>query len=454
MAVRPRRLASCFRLGCPVLVALCCACGISAAAAGPKPALGLRLRSADFSPNGDRSKDVLRGEVVLTEPAAVSAEVRSAGGKRVRLLLKGVALPAGPRAFRWNGNSAAGTTVRDGVYTLRARAVTRTPARVVAKARIVVSRRAPRIFWPSRGTSVLTPKRPHLLLWIRPDVASVQTTLAVADQSGTPVALLRTPWTARRPAVPSATWGRKLLALQPGVYHLRAGVVDKAGNAGRARPHSLAVRRPVASRIVRRFRSVGRRVALTFDDCTSPLAWLAILRTLERERITAAFFCPGVTVAAHREFALRTLRDHDVIGDHSWDHPPLARLSRAAIRSQLLRDQWLWWGLAKASPQPYFRPPYGSQDPKVLAVAGRVGYPLTVLWDVDPDDWTQPGALAIVQRVLSEVRPGSIVLLHVLPQTATALPAILAGLRKRGLAPAGLDRLAQLDGLEPRIGLR
>jgi peptidoglycan/xylan/chitin deacetylase (PgdA/CDA1 family) len=443
------------RLGHLLAVAVCCACGVSSAAAGGQQlTLGLRLHDASFSPNGDRRNDTLRGELVLSEPATVSVEVRSAAGKTVAVLLEDVDLAAGTARLRWNGASSDGVTVRDGSYTLAAKAVTQTPASVAARARVVVSTRAPRISWPSAGAVVLTTKRPRLPLLIGPDAASVQASLFVADQSATPVALLRTSWTSRRPAIPNADWGRRLLALEPGVYRLRAGAVDRAGNVGSAAPRSLIVRRVAPSRVVLRFRDVGRRLALTFDDCNSASAWLEILRTLEREHVTASFFCPGVAVAAHPELALRALRDHDVIGDHSWNHPSLDRLSPGALRAQFQRDQSLWWRLGRASPQPYFRPPYGFHAPNVLAAAGSMGYSLTVLWDVDPDDWMQPGSGVIVQRVLSRARPGSIVVLHVLPQTAAALPAILAGLRKRGLAPAGLDRLAQLDGLEPRLGLR
>jgi peptidoglycan/xylan/chitin deacetylase (PgdA/CDA1 family) len=443
------------RLGHVLVAALCCACVVSSAAAGAPQTVGLHLRNATFSPNGDHRNDTLQGELVLKKPAAVWIDVLSPAGKTIAELLTGVALPVGSVKVRWNGTSAAGATVPDGDYTLAARAVTR-PAHATAeaKAHVVVSTRAPGIYWPFAFVAVLTPKRPRLPLVIGRDAAPVRASLSVADQAGTPVALLQTPWTSRRPAAPTKGWGAKLLALEPGMYHIRARAVDRAGNASSSAFRSVLVKRRVASHVLQRFRNVGRRVALTFDDCNSASAWRRILTTLRRDQVVAAFFCPGVVVAEHRALALRALHDHHVIGDHSWSHPHVDRLSPPELRSQFARDQSLWWTLAHASPQPYFRPPYGAHGARVLAAAAGAGYGLTVLWDVDPDDWTKPGAKVIAQRVLRDVRPGSIVVMHVLPQTAAALPAILHGLRRRGLAPTGLNRLAQLDGLEPRIGLR
>jgi peptidoglycan/xylan/chitin deacetylase (PgdA/CDA1 family) len=76
-----------------------------------------------------------------------------------------------------------------------------------------------------------------------------------------------------------------------------------------------------------------------------------------------------------------------------------------------------------------------------VAAAGAAGYTYTVLWDVDPFDWQQPGAGVIVSRVLGTVRPGSVILLHTTGQTAQALPSIIQGLRSRGLQPVRLHEL-------------
>lgn len=59
-----------------------------------------------------------------------------------------------------------------------------------------------------------------------------------------------------------------------------------------------------------------------------------------------------------------------------------------------------------------------------------------VMWDVDPEDWSEPGTEAIVSQVLAEVKPGAIVLLHDgggdRSQTVAAVEQLLAALAEQG----------------------
>jgi peptidoglycan/xylan/chitin deacetylase (PgdA/CDA1 family) len=64
-----------------------------------------------------------------------------------------------------------------------------------------------------------------------------------------------------------------------------------------------------------------------------------------------------------------------------------------------------------------------------------------MLWDVDPQDWRDQDASKIAAAVVRDARPGSVILLHTLPQTEEALPAILDGLRRKGLTPTSLDEM-------------
>jgi peptidoglycan/xylan/chitin deacetylase (PgdA/CDA1 family) len=192
---------------------------------------------------------------------------------------------------------------------------------------------------------------------------------------------------------------------------------------------------------VAHFYGVGRRVALTFDDCNSRPAWYTILNTLRAHRLKAAFFCPGRQVLAAPDAARRTLADGHTIGSHGWDHANFKQLPYGSALTRLVSDREVWWRLARASPTPFFRPPYAAYTRATFAAAGRSGYSAVVLWDVDPSDYGNPSSSVVASRVLRAVRPGSIVLMHVTGQTAAALPTILRGLHSRGLRPEGLAQL-------------
>jgi peptidoglycan/xylan/chitin deacetylase (PgdA/CDA1 family) len=173
-------------------------------------------------------------------------------------------------------------------------------------------------------------------------------------------------------------------------------------------------------------------VAFGFDDgpwTDTP----AFVRMLERNDARATFFMIGRQLTpAFRSTLLRELRDGDVLGDHTFTHPDLTRTGD--VRGQLEQTIAAIRGLTGYTPC-VFRPPYGAYDSHVLSVARSVGLS-TIMWNVDPADYTQPGSAAIEQRVLAAVRPGSIVISHdgggPRGQTLAAYPGIIRKLRARG----------------------
>jgi peptidoglycan-N-acetylglucosamine deacetylase len=175
-------------------------------------------------------------------------------------------------------------------------------------------------------------------------------------------------------------------------------------------------------------------VAIGFDDgpWTDTAAFVTML---ERNHAMATFFMIGRQLgAAQRPLLLRELRAGDLLGDHTYSHPDLTRISAAGVRAQL--QHGIDAIRADSGYMPcLFRPPYGAYDASVLRIARSLGLS-TVLWNVDPADYTQPGTGAIEQRVLAQVRPGSIIISHdgggPRGQTLAAYPGIIRKLRARG----------------------
>jgi peptidoglycan/xylan/chitin deacetylase (PgdA/CDA1 family) len=235
--------------------------------------------------------------------------------------------------------------------------------------------------------------------------------------------------------------------LTPGLYRVQVSAMDRAGNEASSRAVPFRVIRPVHTMVWRSVPGAGRHVALTFDDCNDPDAWNRILDILHERGLHATFFCIGLRVAEYGDMARKTIELGDSAGNHTWDHANPTSLGADAIRTELERTAAAWWQAARGTPVPYFRPPYGAYNSTTLAVAGAAGYLRTILWDVDPSDWEQPGVSAIVDRVLGAAGPGDIVVMHVQSETAEALPAILDGLRRSGLQQSSLPELFAAAGI-------
>lgn len=189
-----------------------------------------------------------------------------------------------------------------------------------------------------------------------------------------------------------------------------------------------------------------RVVAIGFDDGPARDTD-AFVRMLERAHTQATFFVIGEQVVpAYRAVLLRELRDGDTLGDHSFTHPFLTRTGD--VRGQLSRTLGRIRGLTGYTPC-VFRPPYGDYNHGVVATARALGL-ATVLWDVDPSDYRLPGTTAIEQRILSAVRPGSIILSHdgggPRGETLAAYPHIIAGIRAKGYR---IETIPQLLGYRP-----
>lgn len=186
----------------------------------------------------------------------------------------------------------------------------------------------------------------------------------------------------------------------------------------------------------------GDEVALTFDDGPGPYT-LQLVHTLDALHVQATFFAIGDQERYFSASTLAQLHSGDVVGDHSETHPMMALLSVHEQHEQLF-EQILRIQLLDGPTPRLFRPPYGSFDATTLKVM-RSLHLLMVLWSVDTSDYAKPGVATIVQRALAGARPGAIILMHDgggdRSQTIAALPAIVRGLRRRGLHPVTVPRL-------------
>jgi peptidoglycan/xylan/chitin deacetylase (PgdA/CDA1 family) len=193
-----------------------------------------------------------------------------------------------------------------------------------------------------------------------------------------------------------------------------------------------------------------RDVALTFDDGPGPYT-PQVLSVLERLHAPATFFVIGKMLRYFGASTRRAIDDGDAIGDHTQSHPEMAKLSAHDQYEQLF-EQIVRVELLGGQRPDLFRPPYGSFDATTMRELHHLRL-LMVLWSVDTDDYLLPGVATIEQRALAGAQPGSIILMHdaggVRTQTIEALPAIIRGLRARGLRLVTVPQLLANDPPAP-----
>ncbi|WP_188309039.1 polysaccharide deacetylase family protein [Streptomyces sp. CBMA123] len=153
-----------------------------------------------------------------------------------------------------------------------------------------------------------------------------------------------------------------------------------------------------------------RVVALTIDDGPDPRYTPQVLALLQQHGIRATFFLIGENAVEHPALVREIADRGHHIANHTWTHPDLRHMSESAVRDELERTSDLLQRTTGRLPT-WFRAPGGDFSPVSLRVAADLGL-RNMSWTVDPRDWSRPGTSAIIDTVLKEVRPGSIVLNH------------------------------------------
>lgn len=180
--------------------------------------------------------------------------------------------------------------------------------------------------------------------------------------------------------------------------------------------------------------------ALTFDDGPS-IYTKPILKILDTYGVKATFFLIGKHVERHPEMARLVAARGHTIGNHTYSHPPLGKISSSEVKHEIAQAEKVISNATGVKPV-WFRPPMRSLSYDIFVISEKAGLKV-VLWDVDPSDWRKPGSSTIYAEVVKSVKPNSVVLLHDgggdRTQTISALPAIIEALQRKGYVLVPLD---------------
>ena len=179
-----------------------------------------------------------------------------------------------------------------------------------------------------------------------------------------------------------------------------------------------------------------KAVALTFDDGPSPKTTPVALDLLKKYNAKGTFFMVGHAVEGNEDIIKRVIAEGHQIGNHSWDHPVLTKISLEKAKSQI-NDTTAALKKASGVDVHIMRPPYGAINGAIQAAVDQS----FILWDLDTLDWKNRNTASIMKEV-RKAQAGSIILMHDIHQTTIdALPLILQYLTEQGFEMVTIEEL-------------
>lgn len=161
--------------------------------------------------------------------------------------------------------------------------------------------------------------------------------------------------------------------------------------------------------LVKRVLTTHKVVALTFDDGPHPESTPRLLEVLRQKEVRATMFVLGKNVEKNPALLAQIVAGGHEIGSHAYSHVIISKLKPEEWAEQFEKAEQ---AISLAAPKPVlFRPPGGGYSDAIIQEAANRGY-RTVLWSIDPRDWSRPSANQIANDVMKKIKPGSIILLH------------------------------------------
>lgn len=204
---------------------------------------------------------------------------------------------------------------------------------------------------------------------------------------------------------------------------------------------------PGPARVVYSGPSGTRQIAITLDDGYCAECVTGYLKFAQDSGLRLTLNPNGMYSAAWTPDTIAMLRDlvsvgQVQIGNHTWGHENLLRLSTSRIADQIDRNEAWIADTFGVTARPYFRPPYGYHDARVREVAGNLGYTCILMWNGTLGDATVETPETLIGLAEKWLQPGGVMLGHMNhPTVVPLLPTIEQIIASRNLEPVTLDEM-------------
>ncbi|WP_077211569.1 polysaccharide deacetylase family protein [Bacillus dakarensis] len=177
-----------------------------------------------------------------------------------------------------------------------------------------------------------------------------------------------------------------------------------------------------------------------------------MLATLKKHNVRATFFLEGRWVKNHPELAKMISEAGHEVGNHSYSHPNMQQLSASAIRQEIYKTNDVIKATTGVSPV-WLGPPSGSFRDEVIKIAAeeKMG---TVLWSVDTIDWKKPTPEVLINRVMSKIHNGALILMHPTDATSKSLESLIKQIKAKNLEIDTVSELLSEDRVMKTVHLK
>ncbi|WP_096200205.1 polysaccharide deacetylase family protein [Bacillus sp. FJAT-45350] len=192
-------------------------------------------------------------------------------------------------------------------------------------------------------------------------------------------------------------------------------------------------------------------VALTFDDGPG-VNTHEILDILRKHDVKGTFYLTGYEIEKHFDDAIQIVQEGHEIGNHSYSHQRMVFKSPSFIKKEIDKTDELIRQIGYEG-EITFRPPYGRRLvllPYYLSRDDRY----TIYMNIEPDSYPEIAADSskIVHHVEENIRPGSIILLHVMYESRReslhSVEGIITSLKEQGYTFVTISELLEYENQE------
>lgn len=190
--------------------------------------------------------------------------------------------------------------------------------------------------------------------------------------------------------------------------------------------------------------TANKIIYLTFDAGYENGHTSAILDTLKKHEVSAAFFVVGHYITSSPDLVRRMCDEGHIVGNHSYHHPDMSGVSLETFRKELEELEVLYKNTTGQDMARFYRPPQGKYSERNLEQTKQLGYK-TVFWSLAYADWMQdkqPSKQQAFDKLLPRTHPGAIVLLHSTSSTnAEILDELITKWKSEGYTFGNLNEI-------------